>query len=79
MQDWQRDLTGYKIDIKASQAIESGELPENYMELMEGVYERRDVRGQLMKRCLNEAYETSEEASERQHRKDEIQFEEMKE
>lgn len=33
-------LTGYKIDIKSeSQAIESGELPENYMELMEGVYE----------------------------------------
>ena len=34
-------LTGYKIDIKSeSQAIESGELPENYMELMEGVYEQ---------------------------------------
>ncbi len=33
-------LTGYKIDIKSeSQAIESGELPENYMELSEGVYE----------------------------------------
>lgn len=33
-------LTGYKIDIKSeSQAIESGELPENYLELMEGVYE----------------------------------------
>ena len=33
-------LTGYKIDIKSeSQAIESGELPENYMELGEGVYE----------------------------------------
>lgn len=33
-------LTGYKIDIKSeTQAIESGELPENYMELMEGVYE----------------------------------------
>ncbi len=29
-------LTGYKIDIKSeSQAIESGELPENYLELME--------------------------------------------
>ena len=28
-------------DIKSeSQAIESGELPENYMELMEGVYEQ---------------------------------------
>lgn len=34
-------LTGYKIDIKSeTQAIESGELPENYLELMqEGVYE----------------------------------------
>ena len=29
-------LTGYKIDIKSeTQAIESGDLPENYMELME--------------------------------------------
>ena len=34
-------LTGFKIDIKSeSQAIESGELPENCMELMEGVYEQ---------------------------------------
>ena len=34
-------LTRFKIDIKSeSQAIESGELPENYMELMEGVYEQ---------------------------------------
>ena len=33
-------LTGDKIDIKnETQAIESGELPENYMELSEGVYE----------------------------------------
>ena len=33
-------MTGYKIDIKSeTQAIESGELPENYMELSEGVYE----------------------------------------
>ena len=33
-------LSGYKIDIKSeTQAIESGELPENYMELSEGVYE----------------------------------------
>ena len=33
-------LTGYKIDIKnETQAIESGELPENYIELSEGVYE----------------------------------------
>ncbi len=34
-------LTGYKIDIKSeTQAIESGELPENYLELSEGVYEQ---------------------------------------
>jgi len=34
-------LTGYKIDIKnETQAIASGELPENYMELSEGVYEQ---------------------------------------
>lgn len=33
-------LTGFKIDIKnETQAIELGELPENYMELSEGVYE----------------------------------------
>ena len=39
-------LTGFKIDIKSeSQAIESGELPENYMELMEGVYEQEYEEG----------------------------------
>ena len=33
-------LTGYKIDIKSeTQAIESGELPENYMDMTEGVFE----------------------------------------
>ena len=33
-------LTGFKIDIKSeTQAIESGDLPENYLELSEGVYE----------------------------------------
>ena len=33
-------LTGYKIDIKSeTQAIESGDLPENYLEMSEGVYE----------------------------------------
>ncbi|MDR1800924.1 MAG: transcription termination factor NusA [Lachnospiraceae bacterium] len=33
-------LTGYKIDIKSeTQAIESGELPANYMDLQEGIYE----------------------------------------
>ena len=33
-------LTGYKIDIKSeTQAIESGDLPENYMELSEEMYD----------------------------------------
>ena len=33
-------LTGFKIDIKnETQAIESGELPANYMELSEGIYD----------------------------------------
>ncbi len=33
-------LTGFKIDIKSeTQAIESGDLPEDYMNLSEGVYE----------------------------------------
>ena len=36
-------LTGYKIDIKSeTQAIEAGELPENYLELMEEGYEEYD-------------------------------------
>lgn len=57
-------LTGYKIDIKSeTQAIESGELPENYMELSEGVYEEE----------YEEPYdgEFTDEASE------EVVFEEM--
>ena len=51
-------LTGYKIDIKSeTQAIESGELPENYMELSEGVYEEE------YEEPYDEAYEeTYEEA-----------------
>jgi transcription termination factor NusA len=44
-------LTGYKIDIKSeTQAIEAGELPENYLELMEAGY--------------NEAYEDDVEFEE---------------
>ena len=47
-------LTGYKIE---TQAIESGELPENYMELSEGVYEEE------YEEPYDEAYEeTYEEA-----------------
>lgn len=41
-------LTGYKIDIKSeTQAIESGELPENYMELGEGVFEEEMYEEEL--------------------------------
>ena len=71
-------LTGYKIDIKSeSQAIESGELPENYMELMEGVYEEEMYEDGYDEEVADEAYETSEEASEETAPEDEIQFEEV--
>ena len=73
-------LTGYKIDIKSeSQAIESGELPENYMELMEGVYEEEMYEDGYDEEVAGEAYETSEEASEETAPEDEIQFEEVEE
>ena len=50
-------LTGYKIDIKSeTQAIESGELPENYMELSEGVYEQ-----EMYEDGYEEAYENGYE------------------
>ena len=73
-------LTGYKIDIKSeSQAIESGELPENYMELMEGVYEEEMYEDGYDEEVADEAYETSEEESEETAPEDEIQFEEVEE
>ena len=73
-------LTGYKIDIKSeSQAIESGELPENYMELMEGVYEEEMYEDGYDEEVADEAYETSEEASEETAPEGEIQFEEVEE
>ena len=73
-------LTGYKIDIKSeSQAIESGELPENYMELMEGVYEEEMYEDGYDEEVADEAYETSEETSEETAPEDEIQFEEVEE
>ena len=73
-------LTGYKIDIKSeSQAIESGELPENYMELMEGVYEEEMYEDGYDEEVADEAYEISEEASEETAPEDEIQFEEVEE
>ena len=46
-------LTGYKIDIKSeTQAIESGELPENYMEMSEGVFEE-----EMYEEGYDESYE----------------------
>ena len=73
-------LTAYKIDIKSqSQPIESGELPENYMELMEGVYEEEMYEDGYDEEVADEAYETSEEASEETAPEDEIQFEEVEE
>ena len=73
-------LTGYKIDIKSeSQAIESGELPENYMELMEGVYEEEMYEDGYDEEVADEVYETSEGASEETAPEDEIQFEEVEE
>ncbi len=58
-------LTGYKIDIKSeTQAIESGELPENYMELGEGVYEEEmydeDYEGEYEEEYSEENYSDSE-------------------
>ena len=58
-------LTGYKIDIKSeTQAIESGELPENYMELGEGVYEEEmydeEYEGEYEEEYSEENYSESE-------------------
>ncbi len=55
-------LTGYKIDIKSeTQAIESGELPENYMELMEGVYEEEMYEEGYEDGYAQDSYEDSYE------------------
>ena len=64
-------LTGFKIDIKSeTQAIESGELPENYMELSEGVYEE-----EMYEEPYEEDYEEGYE--EDAYPEDEIEFEEV--
>ena len=64
-------LTGFKIDIKSeTQAIESGELPENYMELSEGVYE-----DEMYEEPYEEDYEEGYE--EEAYPEDEIEFEEV--
>ena len=60
-------LTGYKIDIKSeSQAIASGELPENYMDYSEGVFEEEYEEP-------TEEFETEEYT----HVDDEVTFEEI--
>ena len=70
-------LTGYKIDIKSeTQAIESGELPENYLELMsEGVYEEE------YEEPYEEEYteEYADEYTDDYNAEDEIVFEEIDE
>ncbi len=67
-------LTGYKIDIKSeTQAIESGELPENYMELSEGVYEQ-----EMYEDGYEEEYAGEEEYTDADEI-DEIVFEEAEE
>lgn len=75
-------LTGYKIDIKSeTQAIESGELPENYMELGEGVYEEEmydeDYTGEYEEEYSEKDCE--EEAVDDDHDSEEILFHEVEE
>ncbi len=51
-------LTGYKIDIKSeTQAIESGDLPENYQELGEGVFEEEMYEDEYDDEYDDEAYD----------------------
>ncbi len=51
-------LTGYKIDIKSeTQAIESGDLPENYQELGEGVFEEEMYEDEYDDEYEDEAYD----------------------
>ncbi len=64
-------LTGYKIDIKSeTQAIESGELPENYMDLSEGVFEEEMYEDDY------DDDETYEEEYEEDYEEEEIEEEE---
>ncbi len=65
-------LTGYKIDIKSeSQAIESGDLPENYMELSEGVFEEEYEEPYDEMEYEDEGYEESFDEAEAEGREDE--------
>lgn len=74
-------LTGYKIDIKSeTQAIESGELPENYMELGEGVYEEEVYEDGYDENTYEEGYpESYEEDYDSQEEAEEIEFQEYEE
>ena len=72
-------LTGYKIDIKSeTQAIESGELPENYMELSEGVYEE-EMYDEEYGEEYSEENDTDVEVNEDYDRSEEITFQEVEE
>ena len=72
-------LTGYKIDIKSeTQAIESGELPENYMELSEGVYEE-EMYDEEYGEEYSEENDTDVEVNEDYDSSEEITFQEVEE
>ena len=72
-------LTGYKIDIKSeTQAIESGELPENYMELSEGVYEE-EMYDEEYGEGYSEENDTDVEVNEDYDSSEEITFQEVEE
>jgi N utilization substance protein A len=71
-------LTGYKIDIKSeSQAIESGELPENYMEYSEGVFEEEYEEPYDDEEVADMEADVVEEADEADDMDVEITFEEV--
>ena len=72
-------LRGYKIDIKSeTQAIESGELPENYMELSEGVYEE-EMYDEEYGEEYSEENDTDVEVNEDYDSSEEITFQEVEE
>ena len=72
-------LTGYKIDIKSeTQAIESGELPENYMELSEGVYEE-EMYDEEYGEGYSDENDTDVEVNEDYDSSEEITFQEVEE
>ena len=66
-------LTGYKIDIKSeTQAIEAGELPENYMEEMGLVGEEGDYEEEYNEEYSEESYD--EAAEDQNEESEEIEF-----